>query len=209
VRVPRVHVVTDDGVLRRPEFIDHARSMFAAHGAAIALHLRGHGTAGAELYRVAAALTGPATATGSALLVNDRADVALAARCGLQLGRRSLPLARARELMGDEALIGYSIHEEAEAARAAADGADFLLLGTIWPSPSHPGGGALGLGAVATVCATAGVPVLAIGGVSPARAAGALGAGAHGVAVLSGVWDEEDPAAATATYVEAVEGALP
>jgi thiazole tautomerase (transcriptional regulator TenI) len=138
------------------------------------------------------------------LLVNDRVDVALAAGCGAQIGRRSIPVASARSLLGDRAPLGCSVHDTGGAVAAAAGGADFLVLGTIWPTPSHPGAGGAGLGTVADVAATVAVPVIVIGGVTPQRAREALDAGGHGVAVLRGVWAASDPVAAAAVYLEAM-----
>jgi thiamine-phosphate diphosphorylase len=202
VRLPRLHVITDDAVLGRPGFLHGARSLMTAHGSAIAVHLRGHRTSGAEIFGLADALVGMAAETGALLLANDRVDVALAAGCGAQLGRRSVPVDRARELLGPEPVMGYSAHDGAAAIAAMAAGADFVLLGTIWPSPSHPGAETAGAELVRAVAAATAAPVIAIGGVTPERGAEALEAGAHGVAVLSGAWGARDPVAATAEYLE-------
>lgn len=205
--VPRLHLVTDDAVLRRPDFLERSRSFMEAGGPAMAFHLRGHGTTGAELFRLADALAAAAAATGSLLLVNDRVDIALAAGCGAQLGRRSVPVRRARDLLGGERVLGYSAHHAAEAATAVDDGADFVLLGTIWPSPSHPAGAAKGPGLVRAVAGAMPSPVIAIGGVTAKRAREALESGAHGVAILSAAWGAADPAAAVAEYLDAMGAA--
>lgn len=205
-RLPRLHVVTDDGVLRGPGFLDMAVAVLAAHGADIALHVRGHGLAGAELLGVTDALV----AVASVVLVNDRVDVALAAGAGgVQLGRRSVPLPVARRLVGEGRLLGYSAHDAAETAAALAAGADFALVGSIWPSPSHGHGAGAGTELLRrTVVAAGGAPVLAIGGVAVGRVAEALRAGAYGVAVLSGVWSAAEPVAAVARYLDALRAAL-
>lgn len=203
--LPRLHVVTDDDVLGRPDFMERARALLRARGPSLAFHLRGHGATGATLFRLTDSLAGVARETGSLLVVNDRVDVALAAGCGAQLGRRSIPVATARSLLGPEPAIGYSAHDAGQAAAAIGDGADFVLVGTIWPSPSHPGGEAAGAGLVAAVAAALAAPVIAIGGVTPPRAHEAMEAGAHGVAVVSGVWDASDPSAAAAQYLESME----
>jgi thiamine-phosphate diphosphorylase len=207
VSLPRLHLVTDDAVLGRPDFLHLAHGLLADHGPSVALHLRGHRTAAGELYLRAEPLARAAADAGALLLVNDRVDVALAVGCGAQLGRRSIPPARARKVLGPGAVIGYSAHGEAEAVEAVADGADFLLLGTIWPSLSHPNGAAAGTGLVRAVSTETASPVIAIGGVTPARAAEALEAGAHGVAVLTGVWDAPDPTGAAVEYLESMGAA--
>lgn len=204
--LPRLHLVTDDGVLRAPGFVSTAAAVLAAHGADIALHVRGHGLEGAELLGVADALV----AAGPVVLVNDRVDVALAAGArGVQLGRHSLPLPVARRLMGEACMLGYSAHDPAETAAAFAAGADFALVGSIWPSASHGHAAGAGIELVRrTVAAAGGAPVLAIGGVAIDRIAEVLEAGAYGVAVVSGVWSAADPAAAVTRYLEALDAAL-
>jgi len=202
--VARLHVVTDDGVLAAPDFPARARRVMAAADGRAALHLRGHATPVRRLL----ALTEALVDTG-AVLVNDRLDVALAAgAAGVQLGRRGVPVAAARRVLGAAALLGYSAHGPAEAADAAGQGTDFVLLGTIYGSASHPGAtpaGAAALRAAVEVCP---VPVLAIGGVTPERVAPVLAAGAYGVAVLGGVWAALDEAYAVRAYLAALNDAL-
>lgn len=200
--VPGLHVVTDDEVLAAPGFRTHARDLLERHGSRIALHLRGPHTPAAQLLMLAESLAPAATDSGGLLLVNDRADVALAAAVdGVQAGQRSIPLGALRTLAPDW-LIGASVHSVEEAVAAA--GADFLLAGTVWSSASHPGREGAGPDLVRQVAAAVHVPVIAIGGVTPERARAACSAGAAGVAVLSGVWREDVPARAAGRYLEAM-----
>ncbi len=203
--LPRLHVVTHDGVLASDRFLDRARSLMAAHGARLALHLRGPTGPVGLLLSAAEALAGPAEQSGSLLVVNDRPDVALAAGVpAVQLGHRSIPVQAARSLMGEEAVIGYSAHGAPEAASAAASGADFVIVGSIWPTPSHPDREGAGLDRIRGTVAATRVPVVAIGGVTPDRVGQALSAGAWGVAVIRGVWDAPDPVAAAGGYLESM-----
>nr|NIP56877.1 thiamine phosphate synthase [Gemmatimonadota bacterium]NIR77255.1 thiamine phosphate synthase [Gemmatimonadota bacterium]NIT85774.1 thiamine phosphate synthase [Gemmatimonadota bacterium]NIU29599.1 thiamine phosphate synthase [Gemmatimonadota bacterium]NIU34648.1 thiamine phosphate synthase [Gemmatimonadota bacterium] len=123
---------------------------------------------------------------------------------GVQLGARSLPPSVVRELLGPEALVGVSVHGPDEAVRAENGGADYLVVGTIFPSPSHPGRSGAGPERVAAVSGGTRVPALAIGGITPERVRAVLESGAHGVAVLSGIWDAEDPGAALDRYLGAL-----
>lgn len=199
--IPRLHAVTDDRVLARGAFLDTARMVAEAGGAALALHLRGPRTSGRRLHDLATTLGPAVRASGGMLVVNDRIDGALAAGAGaVQLGARSLAPADVRALAGNALRIGVSVHA-ADEARAAAAGADWLLAGTVWPTPSHPGRPGAGIGLLRAVAAL-GTPVVAIGGVTPERAAEAWGAGAAGVAVLRGIWDAPDPAQAVERYLE-------
>lgn len=203
----RLHLVTDDSVLRAPGFIDRARAVLAAHGDDVALHLRGHGLSGGELFALARPLAVAVTGLGGALLLNDRVDIALAAGAdGVQLGRRSLPVPAARSLLGADAWIGRSAHQIDEAADAVADGVDFIVFGTVYRSASHPDRTPAGPDALGRVAASGDSPVVGIGGITPERVGAVLAAGAAGVAVLSGVWHADDPAAAAGRYLASIAG---
>jgi thiamine-phosphate pyrophosphorylase len=202
--IPRLHVVTEDGVLAAA-FAGRARVLLEALGPELALHLRGPGTSVGALHAAAADLAPVARSAGALLLVNDRADVALAVDApGVQLGGRSIPVAAARRLREDWR-IGVSTHGVQETVEAAGAGADFVVLGTIWATDSHPGRPGAGLERVRDAARRAAVPVIAIGGVTPDRAAEAREAGAHGVAVIRGVWSAPDPVAAARDYLAALE----
>ena len=201
--VPRLHVVTDDDVLADPGFTSRARALLEAHGPALALHLRSPRGSVRRLLEQAEALVPVADEAGALLLVNDRPDVALAAGAhGVQLGERSLPVQATRAILGADALIGCSTHSAAEAVSAAGNGADFVVLGTIWATPSHPDREGAGLGPIRAATSDTGAPVIAIGGVTPERAVEAVAAGARGVAVIRGVWHADDPVAAAAEYLQ-------
>jgi thiamine-phosphate pyrophosphorylase len=200
-----LHVVTDDGILARPDFPALARTVIEAAGAVATLHLRGHGTTGGRLFALARDLTGPARAAGARLIVNDRIDVALAAGAdGVQLGRRSLPVARVRELVGSRT-VGYSAHAADEADGAEADGADFVVIGTIFETPAHAGR-ADGVQLIEAAARATTLPLIAIGGVTPDRVAAVLAAGAAGVAARGGVWNTVDPAAAAVAFAQSLAG---
>lgn len=209
--IPRLHIVTDDAVLSREDVLRVARRVLAAGGADIAFHLRGPNTGGARLYELAVALRDAAEAAGALFLVNDRVDVALSVDArGVHLGRRSLPIAAARWILGPRATFGVSTHTVAEVRTAATDGADFAFVGTVYQTPTHPGRKGEGpeLLASARQIATD-LSLLAIGGVSVERTPEVLAAGADGVAVIRGIWSERDPEAAVKRYLEMLEAGPP
>jgi thiamine-phosphate pyrophosphorylase len=152
---------------------------------------------GAALLALVEALR--AAAPGARLLVNRRADVALAAGAdGVHLGFDALDPGSARRLLGHEALIGVSCHAPDEVARARADGADYVQLAPIFDPLSKPRERP-GLGIEALrVAARAGIPVLAQGGIDRDTAALARAAGAAGIAVTGAILLAPDPAAAAA-----------
>jgi thiamine-phosphate pyrophosphorylase len=131
----------------------------------------------------------------AAVFVSGRPDVAAAVGAhGVQLAGDDLSPADARQVLGP-GWIGRSVHGEAEAEDAVAEGADFLMVGSVYESASHPGQRSAGLGLVRAAAAL-GRPVIAIGGIDAARAREAREAGAYGVAAIRALWWAADPAAA-------------
>ena len=150
-----------------------------------------------------------ATRGRALLLVNDRVDVALACGAdGVQLGEEGLPANAARTLMGPGLLIGRSVHSEAGARQAEADGADFLVVGTIFPSRTHAQGRAVGVGLVGRVREAACVPVLGIGGITAENISQVMEAGAQGAAVISAILRSVDARRAAADLKQAMRRAV-
>lgn len=211
--VPRLHIVTDDDVLARRGFVSLAERVLRAGGPGVALHLRGPHTSGAVVYQVAVALSEVAGEAGAVLVVNDRVDVVLglgsragtAEGVGVHLGRRSLPPRVARAMVGEETLVGSSVHGVDELDEALEGGADYVVFGHVFPTRSHPGKPATGVQAIRACARAAGqVPVLAIGGIGVREVGECLEAGAHGVAVLRGVWEAPAPEDAAKDYISAL-----
>ena len=123
----------------------------------------------------------------SRILINDRVDIALAARLnGVQLGHHSMEIAFVREhLSGTSLLIGASVHSMDEFVIAVAQGANFATLGPIFATPSKSAyGPPLGLGLLASVCERTSIPVFALGGIGLENYRSCLTAGAAGVAAI-------------------------
>ena len=131
------------------------------------------------LLELAAAATVP-------VLARSRTDLALAAgAAGVNLPEGDLPVAAARTLLGLGRMIGRSVHSLSGAAAAEAEGADFVLFGPVFETPSHPSGTPLGIEALEEAARTLAIPVLAIGGVvDHARGGTCLAAGAAGYAAI-------------------------
>jgi thiamine-phosphate pyrophosphorylase len=140
------------------------------------------------------------------LLVNDRADVAAASGAeGVQLGAGALPVSAARLLLGPEALVGRSVHSVGEAEAAAAEGADLLVVGTMYPTASHPGKAVEGPELLAVIASSVALPLFAIGGIDAARAKECRARGAHGVAVMRAIAEAADPEQAAREICRALE----
>jgi len=196
--VPRLHAVTDAGVLALPDLAARAAALARRHD--VALHCRHAATARAA-FQATEMFLRTVAGPGARVIVNDRADIARATGAdGLHLPADGLPIDVARALLGPAALVGRSTHTPDEARRAADEGADYVFLGPIWPTPSHPGRAALGVEALHRA-RDVGIPLIAIGGVTPARAAACADAGAHGVAAISALWQAPEPGSAAARFL--------
>lgn len=144
------------------------------------LQLRGRGADAGRLVRVAAAIREVLAGHDTAFVVNDRADVALAAGAdGVHLPAAGLAVADARRLHPG-GIVGASAHDAGELARAAA--ADYVIIGTLFPTPSKPGHPGRGIAAIVDAVASTDRPVLAIGGLSAGHLPACRAAGASGVA---------------------------
>jgi thiamine-phosphate pyrophosphorylase len=150
-----------------------------------------------------------AVGSGISLFLNDRVDVAVAVgAAGIHLGSRSMPPAEARGLVGPDRLLGVSVHSLEEALDAAKAGADYLFVGTLFETPSHPVSGVRGPEFVKSVASTVDLPLVGIGGVTPERITDVLASGAHGVAAIRGIWDAPSPPKAVQAYLDVLERAV-
>jgi thiamine-phosphate pyrophosphorylase len=173
------------------------------------VQVRAKGSTDRELYAFARAVVGICAAAGATCLVNDRVDVALAAGAdGTHLGADDLPLAAARRVAGPGHLLGGTARDPERARLLVAEGADYLGVGPAWPTTTKTGlPDALGPAGVGAVATAVDVPVIAIGGVTAARVADLLAAGAAGVAVVGAVSAAPDPGAATRDLLRALGAA--
>ena len=179
----------------------------AVRGGAGMVQLREKDMSEAELLRLARRLR---TLTfGRALLfINDRVEVALASNAdGVQLGEESVTVGTARRLVESSMLIGRSVHGVEGGATAESDGADLLLAGTVFPSRSHSGGAAAGVGLLERLRHRVSVPFLAIGGMSAGNIGSVVKSGASGAAVISAVTESADPERAARELIDAMRDA--
>lgn len=220
--IPPLHVLVGDREIGDPEAEQIVARLLERLGADVAVHLRARRPA-RELYERAAGWARVADGAGGWCVVNGRVDVALAAGArAVQLGRGSIGVRAARRCVERSApagwsrrpplRVGASVHGVEEARRTVAEGADYLVLGTIFETPSHPGRPGAGVDRIAAVRSAsgtegaAGPPVLAIGGIDRARVADVLRAGADGIVVYRAVWGAPDPIAAARELRERLAG---
>lgn len=204
----RVYLCTD-ARRERGDLAEFADAALAGGVDIIQLRDKGPDGAPLEARQELAALEALADACvrhGALLAVNDRADVALAAGADvLHLGQDDLPVRAARDVVGDEVVIGRSTHDVAQADSAATEpGVDYFCTGPTWTTPTKPGREAAGLDLVrhAAEHAGHGRPWFAIGGIDATNLDEVVAAGAERVVVVRAITEAEDPRAAAAALRE-------
>lgn len=145
---------------------------------------------------------------GVSFVVNDRLDLALAAEAdGLHLGQDDLPASVARRLLPSAMFLGVSTHSLAEARQAEQDGADYVAVGSIYPTATKPEFQLVGPDLLRAIRPQVKVPLVGIGGITADNAARVIEAGADGVAVISAVCGARDPAEVTRLLLDRIRAA--
>ena len=164
-----------------------------------AVQLRAKSLTDRDHFALALAIAERCRRANALFLVNDRVDIALASHAdGVHLGASDLPVAVARRLLRNTAIIGYSPETDDEAAQAAGDGASYLGVGPVFSTGSKGDAGEpLGFESLRRRIDLAGIPVVAIGGIKAENVLPIRASGAVGVAVLSAILGAEDPGEAT------------
>jgi len=164
-----------------------ARAAAAVRAGVDVIQVRERDLPDGELVALVRRIAGLSAGTSTRVMVNDRADVAIAAgAAGVHLRGDSVPASRLRRTVPEGFLIGRSVHSLADVDAAAADGGcDYLLFGTVFPSAGKPDGHPIaGLDALRAACARSSLPVIAIGGIDEENAALVRAAGAAGFAAV-------------------------
>ncbi|HEX5132556.1 MAG TPA: thiamine phosphate synthase [Candidatus Krumholzibacteria bacterium] len=207
-RIGRVCVITDTALQSR---FDHVRlAELACAGGADTIQLRDKTLDENTLLAVARDVGAVCRSFGALFIVNDHVRVALEAGAdGVHVGRGDTPVAAARRVLEPAMLIGATAHTREEATDAQRDGADYVGFGHIYATASKlRATPPVGLDALTRVCGAVDVPVLAIGGITAARAPEVLHSGAWGIAVIAEVCTAADPRAATENLRRAVDASL-
>ena len=173
-----------------------------------AVQLREKDLPARSLLALARDLAELAGAYNARVFVNDRVDICLASgSAGVHLPAAGLPAPAARGLVGADRLIGRSAHSVDEAARAEREGADFIVLGPIFETPSKRAfGPPIGLRELERARTRCRVPLFGIGGITKDRVRDVVKAGARGVAVVGSVMAAENVERASRELLDALEG---
>ena len=187
---PKIYPITDT----RISGLSHLKQVrLLIDGGALLIQLRDKSAATGEFYEAAVEAVAYAHTHGAKIIINDRADIALAAKAdGVHLGQDDLSPTHARNLLGQAAIIGFSTHSPEQARAALKLPIDYIAIGPIFPTSTkndlEPVVGLEGLRSVRDV--NPDIPLVAIGGIDRNRAASVLAAGADSIAMISDVLSE-------------------
>lgn len=202
-------VVTDRSLV-------HGRSLSSAlleamDGGVPAIQLRERDLSTGDLLSLARQLRTITKERAVPLLINDCIDIALALDLdGVHLRATSIPVAVARRVVGSRLLIGASAHSVEEVQRAGDEGADYVVVGPIFDTPSKRAFGApLGLDVLAEACRLSSAPVFAIGGITRERIGSVRDAGAFGVAMIGGILGQADVGLAARDLQQVIRACWP
>jgi thiamine-phosphate diphosphorylase len=188
---PCLCLVTDRRITGEAELVD--RVARAVAGGVNMVQLREKDLPGGRLLALADALKN-AIGDSALLVINERADVAAHANAdGVQLGEEALSVCDARDIIGPNVLVGRSVHSLEGAVQAAQQGADFLVVGTMFASASHPGEEPTGPDLIRKIAMECSLPIIGIGGINLSNIEQVMAAGASGVAVISSILAASDP----------------
>jgi len=196
----RLHVITDFHMQQRFSPADLAEQ--AIRGGADSIQFRQKQGGIRNMLIAAENVQAVCRAAGVPVIVDDRLDIALSVGAtGVHLGQRDFPVAKARNVLGPDVLIGATATTAEQAVTACEEGADYIGFGPVFPTSSKRNPKSVkGPEGLAEACEAVPVPVLAIGGITPDRVPPVLQAGAHGVAVLSAVVTADDPESAARRF---------
>ena len=194
--IGQLHVLTDTEIQSQYSAVEVAR--LALSGGADTIQFRQKTGSTRQLIAVARELMRLCEGAGVTFIVNDRVDVALAVEAhGVHLGQDDFPIRLARELLGADRIIGGSASSAEEARACVAEGADYVGFGPIYPTGSKADARPpTGLEGLRSAAASVPVPVIAIGGLDARNTPPVIRSGAHGIAVISAVCCQADPAEA-------------
>jgi thiazole tautomerase (transcriptional regulator TenI) len=202
--LPRIHAVTNDEIMLRPGFLRKAMGIMRILGGKGAIHVRSQLLDSPTLYSLTLALLELNEQTKCWCIINDRVDIALACGVqGVQLTHKSIAVPDVQAI-APALLIGASVHSAEEARDAEQAGADWCVAGHVFETESHPGAPRREKTFISDVVAAVGFPVIAIGGIRPEHVHSLVHRGAHGVAAIRGIWNDENPELAASRYLSQV-----
>ena len=202
--IPVVHAVTNDEIMLRPGFLKKAKGVMTVLGDKGAVHVRSQLLDSPTLFGITLDLLLLYEETRCFCIVNDRVDIALASGAhGVQLTAKSLKLSDVQNI-APALRIGASVHSREEAIEAEQSGADWCVAGHVLETPTHPGEPRRESNFINELVTAVKIPVIAIGGVRPEHVKLLVHKGAHGVAAIRGIWEDENSELAASRYLSQI-----
>lgn len=200
-----LHVITDTSLQTR--FTHPQLAELAIQGGADTIQFRQKRGTTRELVDIAQQMQVICTRRNVPLIVNDRADIAIAVGAdGTHFGQDDMPVTIGRKILPTETIIGASARTEEKIFEAISQGADYIGYGPIYQTSSKSDAeNPKGLERLCRMCEVAACPVIAIGGITLDTAADVIRAGAHGIAVISAVCGQKDPFEATQNLMQEIK----
>lgn len=204
--LPRLYVILDAALLTVPE--TECAEKLAAAGVRL-LQYRNKRASARELFESSKRLSSLLIPQGVTFVVNDRADVAMAAEAGgVHVGQEDLGAEAARSVIGDGKLLGVSTHNLEQFRQAADTSADYVAVGPVFSTSTKANPDpVVGIELIRQVRSLTNKPIVAIGGITLERAAEVMRAGADCVAVISDILLARDPGVRARQYIELLEAA--
>jgi thiamine-phosphate pyrophosphorylase len=201
LRDARLYFVADrDGM-------QHALDAALAGGADL-FQLRDKDASDDELLAAAGTAREKCRAAGALFLMNDRPDLAVACDAdGVHVGQDDTPVGRAREIVGDDAIVGLSTHSVKQAQAGCRSGADYIAVGPVHATPTKEGRPAIGVEPIKYAAAHVSVPWFAIGGIDTKTVGDVVRAGARRIVVVRALTDADDPEAVARALRTSLNGA--
>jgi thiamine-phosphate pyrophosphorylase len=203
-KISGLYAIIDTQALKGRRHIEIATEII--HGGAKIIQLRDKHSSKKELLPIAKQLQKLCAEHNILFMVNDYLDIALAADAdGLHLGQEDLPTKEARKLLPIDKILGRSATTAEQAIAAAADGADYIATGSIFPSPTKEEAHVIGLQGLRQIREAVALPLVAIGGITEDNAAEVIAAGASSAAVISAILQAESPREAARQIADKLE----
>ena len=195
-KIGRFHVLTDTCLQTHFSHVELAELAIA--GGADTIQFRQKEGSTRQMIRVAEQMQDLCKRAGVAFIINDRVDVAIASHAdGVHLGQDDFPIPLARRLLGEGVIIGGSAGNVEEARKCLLEGADYIGFGPVYPPTSKDDAGpAAGLDLLKKIVGAVALPIIAIGGITAENAPPVIKTGVHGLAVISAVCCQNNPAEA-------------
>jgi thiamine-phosphate pyrophosphorylase len=201
-----LYAILDKGFVKDRSIATLAEDLIK--GGAGVIQLRNKSSETHEFYLDAVEVKAVTQKHGIPLIINDRLDIARAVEAaGVHLGQKDLPLQVARSLIGKEMILGASVHNLTEFNQAVEAGADYLGVGTMYPTNTKKVPQIMGVQFVRRLRSKTDLPMVAIGGITLENLTPVIQAGADGVAVISALLSVEDVATRARQFVQKIRSA--